>query len=668
MRDIWSFLLQTLTASGVAVLLLAVKAMLRDKLPPKWHFASWSVLAWALLLPAGLGGRYVLFNWRWVVETLKTLLTGSVTITHVQAPVPLPSWSAPSNAADWLYVVYVLGVAVLLLRYLYAYGRLRLALHRGIPADEKRQAQLAAVAERYQLRTCTAVEVSGLTSAFVCGVLHPVLALPAGQEVDDKVLLHELLHLASHDSAWGMVICLFRCLHWCNPLIWYCADQAGNDLEARCDQRVLERIEGEERRDYGRILLSMASETYACSPGTSSMANGGKNIRRRIEAIARFKRYPAGMALVSVCMLVLLLGGVTVGARAESIYVSDGTLPQQWEDTLSMASARAVWCSTPDGAMDTYAKAVLTQNGAYRAMCAPEEEQIALLEEIEKNRDRQPRWDGGISTKLSSYPNQQMGYCMLNPRRDGNGYLATLIVDLNYPPEGQARSNEMDAWLALQRLRVEKQQGRWVVLPQEDFRAVKTSRGVGQTYLTNFGLAEGEEWDYIAYADSMDDIRVEVRYMTSATMNRVSINDFYPTSFIDSMVNYSTFDLTPKPAGEFNDYWAHQDLVVIVPEAEAYAPPIRWVGVSASPMESLKAQRPELKRPLTVNSGGGDSDGGVFGSSTVNSGQQEVKISGGANSGHTLKNFQFPKLYAAELYINGVKTADLTLLPEEGES
>ena len=95
---------------------------------------------------------------------------------------------------------------------------------------------------------------------------------------------------------------------------------------------------------------------------------------------------------------------------------------------------------------------------------------------------------------------------------------------------------------------------------------------------------------------------------------------------------------------------------------------MRWVGVSAAPMESLKAQRPELKRPLTVNSGGGDSDGGVFGSSTVNSGQQKVKISGGANSGHTLKNFQFPKLYAAELYINGVKTADLTLLPEEGES
>ena len=43
MVDLWGFLLQTLTASGVAVLLLLVKALFKDKLPPKWHFAVWGV-------------------------------------------------------------------------------------------------------------------------------------------------------------------------------------------------------------------------------------------------------------------------------------------------------------------------------------------------------------------------------------------------------------------------------------------------------------------------------------------------------------------------------------------------------------------------------------------------------------------------------------------------
>ena len=44
MTDIWSFLLQTLTGSGVAVLLLVLKAMFRDKLSPRWQFAVWGVL------------------------------------------------------------------------------------------------------------------------------------------------------------------------------------------------------------------------------------------------------------------------------------------------------------------------------------------------------------------------------------------------------------------------------------------------------------------------------------------------------------------------------------------------------------------------------------------------------------------------------------------------
>ncbi len=62
MTDLWGFLLQTLTASGAAVLLLVVKAMFRDKLPPRWQFAAWGVLG-LVLLPAGLGGRYALLNW-----------------------------------------------------------------------------------------------------------------------------------------------------------------------------------------------------------------------------------------------------------------------------------------------------------------------------------------------------------------------------------------------------------------------------------------------------------------------------------------------------------------------------------------------------------------------------------------------------------------------------
>ena len=55
MTDLWGFLLQTLTASGAAVLLLIVKAMFRDKLSPGgslppgacWVWCFWFRRGWA---------------------------------------------------------------------------------------------------------------------------------------------------------------------------------------------------------------------------------------------------------------------------------------------------------------------------------------------------------------------------------------------------------------------------------------------------------------------------------------------------------------------------------------------------------------------------------------------------------------------------------------------
>mgnify|MGYP001508526665 CR=1 FL=1 len=118
MTDLWSFLLQTLTASGAAALLLAVKALFRDKLSPRWQFGVWGVLALVLLLPAGGGGRYALFNWPLWVESAKTALTGDYSLTRVLAPIPLPlGLGRPASPADLLYLLYLAGAAALLLQY-----------------------------------------------------------------------------------------------------------------------------------------------------------------------------------------------------------------------------------------------------------------------------------------------------------------------------------------------------------------------------------------------------------------------------------------------------------------------------------------------------------------------------------------------------------------------
>ena len=638
MRDIWSFLLQTLTASGAAVLLLVVKAMFRDKLSPRWQFAVWGVLAVVLLLPAGMFGRYTLLNWPFYVELLRSALTGEYgVLAHVSAPVPLPPLSAPGTAADWLFVLYCLGVLFFLGRYLTAYIRLRLTLKKGRPAVESR---VRGVAEQYGLPACPAVEVDGLPSAFVCGVFRPVLALPAGRETDEKVLLHELLHLKHRDAAWGLVIGLFRCLHWCNPLLWYCADLAGNDLESLCDQRVLERLEGEDRRDYGRILLSMADERHARAPGTSSMANGGKNIRRRIEAIARFKKYPAGMGLVSVCVLLLLAVPLAVGAKAPVSNLGLGGFA-----AADFVYARTVYCTTCAGAFDTYAKAVITGRIKYLVMCAPLAEQNNLAETYGR-----PGSGGWMEEKLDELPNgidRSCGYQICNLVQVGeNTYEGLLAVALHDMPEGvEWNGTAATRWIAVQPLRAEKEGNRWVVIPQGDLEAIQ---GDMQQ------LGYNRTLPCLTYEAQWEDLLVRERWRTTSRVDsyeQVS-NGFRSTT---------TFSTTPQPDGEFTS-WFDQELSVTRaggPEERMYG----TVGLSCMPLWGDEEHRPALRDPGPVNSVGSSSTGEDWGSAYLSESGETIITGGGSMREGIIDP---PAAYAADLYCGGKKAAELILYPVKG--
>ena len=136
MYDIWGFLLQTLNVTGIAVLILTLKALFRDKLPPKWQFAVWSVLGIMMLIPAGIFGRYSLFRWQTAVEIVKSQF-GDYSFTKVLHPLPIIE-EIPQTFADWLFAVYFLGVIAFMIRYAVSYLSLRLVLRRGTePCAEK---------------------------------------------------------------------------------------------------------------------------------------------------------------------------------------------------------------------------------------------------------------------------------------------------------------------------------------------------------------------------------------------------------------------------------------------------------------------------------------------------------------------------------------------------
>ena len=381
MTNLWAFLLQTLYVAGVGLLLLAIKTLLKDKLSPRWQYAVWAVLALRILLPAYTGKYYVLLPLPLWVETAKVMVephwasayTNVYEATQVTSPIPWLT-GAPVSLSDWLFLLYVVGVVVTLLWYLISWLRLCLLLRQGTPVPADVQEQIERIGKTYACKTCRAIELPGLPSPMVCGVFRPVLALPKGKALDDHVILHELLHLNYKDALQNVFWCFCRALHWCNPIVRLLLNRVGNDMESLCDQRVLERLRGEDRRNYGISLLAMANDKYPRAVGTTSLSNGGKNIAQRIEAIVRFKRYPRGMALASVCVVVVLAASSLVGMvdKEEPLY---GMMYFGPKTDREVAVSHLNYCTTVAGALDTYAKGIINESSLCLAMATTGETQ-----------------------------------------------------------------------------------------------------------------------------------------------------------------------------------------------------------------------------------------------------------------------------------------------------
>lgn len=660
MENIWGFLLQTVAVSVVAGVLLAVKWLLADKLSPRWQYGVWSVLVLRILLPVSTAS-YVLPKIPLWLETWKAAAEKGMESAYIQVYTPIalnhvfPVISAkPHSITDWIFLVYVAGIGVSLVYYLISYCRLRLLLGKGSPISEPLEGKIQSVCTRYHLTPCRAVAVAGLDSAFVCGVVRPVLAVPADRELDEKVILHELLHRKYWDSLQSLLWCLLRCLHWCNPFLWLVFDRIGNDMESLCDQRVLERLEGEERREYGKILLDMANARYARTPGTTSISNGGKQISRRIQAIVRFKKYPQGMALVSVCMVIVLGCPAIVGAA--QTFDQELYYPGEVEDLEpSMAMTRFNRCTTVAGALDTYAKGLLLQNGVCIAMVSPLSDQETLEAQMRYNCEH----DGWVPYHLDAgygleYVDLNQGYQVYNLASNGNGGYDALLVF------GVSGFLDEDGHMAKDETGEVCHEG-FVAIPvtvrHEDAWVVEET---GERILCVGAMETAQEqlpgvWQQTVEAET-GTVTVSIHTIYQVDNSTQSTIHFFWES--------AGFDTEPKVNAEFASVSIWTDGVYSCLDNATGELPEKNIGLYLMELDSVDEQVTSFQRTLLGSGGGSSSNGENWATCLVSEDWDgAVRLGGGTTLYHDIGSepVELPAAYRVWLHWDGEVVEEFTV-------
>ena len=371
--SIWQIAEYSLVVSIVALLILGMKRLFHDKLDARWHYFIWLVLGVRMVVP---------FSLSWLKSSLS--LFEAVPVHYW-----IRIWRFKAERAgilpfmEALSKVYVVGALLLGMYYVSTAIVVRIKFLRLKKADEGIYDFVKRVAEKYGLKACKRIRVSGKAMPCVCGLIYPTLVLPEGK-VSEEVILHELLHQKYGDVWINYGLHVVRAVNWFNPLIWYVTAVILNDSEALCDQRVLacmaNKNELPAEKIYGNLLINMAVRkgTRSAKIGTTNMANSYRNMHTRIKRIADLKKVPAGLGFAALCITLLL--SVSAVSYCESIKIVSCGIEDEKDLERVMLRALTYQAESKEEALYLYMKSMIEMNPIYLLSVVPKEE-AALLEE-----------------------------------------------------------------------------------------------------------------------------------------------------------------------------------------------------------------------------------------------------------------------------------------------
>ncbi|HWB61379.1 MAG TPA: M56 family metallopeptidase [Chthoniobacteraceae bacterium] len=327
----------SLLVSGVTIIFLALRPLLRRAIGSQWVCVLWLALLARLLMPWPVESRWSLFNdWRphrdapAVAETAPVVVVkvsvspsettkdnGAVSPAHpVEAQAAERRWDF-TDARFW-GAVWMAGAAcgLAMLGWRWLQTR-RLGLKTHAATDERLLRIFHSLPREARGRT-TMRMTDAVATPTLAGIFRPQIWMPSdwpAQFSDEElrqVLLHELGHARRGDLIAQWLFAFAQCAHWFNPLVWMAARAARFDREMACDAWALAR--GGDHEAYGSALMKAVRLLRGPVPamhGTAAMASTRRGLCARISGIGAFRPVPVWRGAAGVLLMLLALAVVT---------------------------------------------------------------------------------------------------------------------------------------------------------------------------------------------------------------------------------------------------------------------------------------------------------------------------------------------------------------------
>ncbi|MCL2803890.1 MAG: M56 family metallopeptidase [Micrococcales bacterium] len=318
--------IMSVTGGLAVVALLALKPVMRHRLPKWAQYYLWLVVLVALFVPVS---RLLVLPETGVSPPLAPvhdLVNNSiVTVGEQAAGTDLgadlgpgaeapPATNSGQSQSPWrvtasVFIYLYPWVVAAVLAYniiIYGFFTAKVRRHRTRAGKEElyELVGLAGDAMPPRLYRCAII-----TTPMLVGIIKPELVLPDRTYTHaelQSVLRHELTHLRRRDVVVKWLMVLACALHWFNPLVWWMRREVDRVCELACDEAVVRGLDPVSKQAYGETLIAVAASSLAPKAVLSTMmCEEKKNLKERLLAIMKSKNQVATVSIVSVAVIIV---------------------------------------------------------------------------------------------------------------------------------------------------------------------------------------------------------------------------------------------------------------------------------------------------------------------------------------------------------------------------
>lgn len=301
---------------GIFLYLLIVKLFdifFHKKFPTGWKYALSVVIPVFLLIPVKIIVPWSIiplinFNMPLYIKSPDPILVDGITETNYY-------FTGAEAQGQFLYkalfYIWLVGAVIT-----FAYQMIKLAelnksvRRRSIPCGNVQyKGILETICTENKVRIPKLLIYLETDTPFAMGIIKPRIILPSenfSEKEISYILRHEVTHIRRKDIFIMLLLMIFRCINWFNPLAYIMVKNAYGDMEITCDEAASQGFTDTERAEYSKTILRGVSKVKYPAV-TTYLSPTAKLTKKRIDAVMTVKKLgsaiPFVLAFISVTFL-----------------------------------------------------------------------------------------------------------------------------------------------------------------------------------------------------------------------------------------------------------------------------------------------------------------------------------------------------------------------------